>query len=70
MLKFAKIAKIGTLILVSRETKAPMIKLLKSTARWPLDLSTKKDTFEKLKITNFSFSPVEQRSRNSSLGPQ
>ena len=44
MLKFAKIAKIGTLILVSRETKAPMIKLLMSTARWPLDLSTKKDT--------------------------
>ena len=42
MPKFAKIAKIGTLILVSRETKAPMIKLLMSTARWPLDLSTKR----------------------------
>ena len=53
MPKFAKIAKIGTLILVSRETKAPMIKLLMSTARWPLDLSTKKDTLQKTQNHQF-----------------
>ena len=65
MKKFAKTAKIGTLILISRVTKASikvMIKFLMSTTRTILDLAIREDVicFKTLKITNCHFSCREE----------